>query len=294
MGKLKFDATIERGENKMLEIKHSQNYLYNKEFVKIIIEKCNLNQNDVVIEIGPGKGIITEALARVSKSVLAIELDQQHAQTITQLFRQNKKIKIIHMDFLKFPLPDEAYKIVSSIPYELTSRIFKKVLEDKNAPEEVFFIMQKEAAEKYAGVKLPSIKHLFYAPLYDFSVIMEIKKQHFKPTPKVDSVLLHMKKKERCDFSYDDYQTFKDFICFFFKYKDIAMKKVFSYKQEKMIRKNLKINDSIFAENYLNWKELFSVYKEFTSSEIKKKVDGQYKQYLQENETKEKIYRTRR
>lgn len=160
---------------KQLNIKHSQNYLYNKEFVKIIIEKCNLNQNDVVIEIGPGKGIITEALARVSKSVLAIELDQQHAQTITQLFRQNKKIKIIHMDFLKFPLPDEAYKIVSSIPYELTSRIFKKVLEDKNAPEEVFFIMQKEAAEKYAGVKLPSIKHLFYAPLYDFSVIMEIK-----------------------------------------------------------------------------------------------------------------------
>lgn len=279
---------------KQLNIKHSQNYLYNKEFVKTIIEKCNLDKNDNVIEIGPGKGIITESLARVSKSVLAIELDQEHVETITQLFEQNKKIKIIHMDFLKFPLPKEAYKIVSSIPYELTSRIFKKVLEDRNAPEEVFFIMQKEAADKYVGVKLPSIKHLLFAPLYDFNIIMDIKKHHFRPIPKVDSVLLHIKKKERCDFSYDDYQMYKDFICFFFKYQDIAMKKIFSYKQEKIIKRNLEINNSMFDENYSNWKELFSTFKNFTSNEIKDKVDGQYKQYLKENETKEKIYRTRR
>ncbi len=72
------------------------------------------------------------------------------------------------------------------------------------------------------------------------------------------------------------------------------MKKIFSYKQEKIIKRNLEINNSMFDENYSNWKELFSTFKNFTSNEIKDKVDGQYKQYLKENETKEKIYRTRR
>lgn len=90
-------------------IEHSQNYLHSKQLVATLLSKSNICNDDIIIEIGPGKGIITIELAKKSKQVIAIEFDAKLAKTLSEKYKESKKVQIIEMDFLK-------YKISETIP----------------------------------------------------------------------------------------------------------------------------------------------------------------------------------
>ena len=85
-------------------IEHSQNYLHSKQLVATLLSKSNICNDDIVIEIGPGKGIITNELAKKSKKVIAIEFDAKLAKTLSERYKESKKVQIIEMDFLKYKI----------------------------------------------------------------------------------------------------------------------------------------------------------------------------------------------
>lgn len=127
-------------------IEHSQNYLHSKQLVATLLSKSNICNDDIVIEIGPGKGIITNELAKKSKKVIAIEFDAKLAKTLSERYKESKKVQIIEMDFLKYKISvKEPYKVCANIPFNITADIMKKVFEDDNPPEDIYFIMQYEA-----------------------------------------------------------------------------------------------------------------------------------------------------
>ena len=279
---------------KQLNIKYSQNYFYDEKFVEKIVGKCNLDSDDVVIEIGAGKGIITKVLAKSCKKVIAIELDSKNIKVLNELTKEYPNIKVVYGDFLKYKILEEEYKIVSNIPYQITSKIINKILETNLHFKECCLILQKEAALKYASITKPSIKNLLYMPKYEFKVLMEINRNQFIPKPNVDSYMLSITKKEKCDFIDSVYNKFKDFVCFLFKYHHKNLSCIFTYRQIKAINKTILNHKNIFDEGYQVWKKVFDTYQKYTSSEIKAQIDGEYSRYIQENETKEKIYRTRK
>ena len=135
-------SATSRRETQPYNIGHSQNFLHNKELVASLMAKTNISSNDTIIEIGPGKGIITEELANKCKRLIAVEYDRTLAQRLKDRFAGNSRIQILEHDFLKYDMPVSGeYKICANIPFNLTADIMKKVLECDNRPDEIYFII---------------------------------------------------------------------------------------------------------------------------------------------------------
>jgi len=190
-----------------------QNFLIDKTVLDKIVSASDLNKNDVVIEIGPGLGTLTQELSARCRKVIAIEKDKKMAETLINKI-QNSKFKtlpagrqvqnsiIINDDILKINLdellkkhaPDEKYKLISNIPYYITSPIIKLFLEAETKPELIVLLVQKEVAERICAKpgKL-SILALSVQIYGEPEIVSFVDKSAFYPEPKVDSAILKIK-----------------------------------------------------------------------------------------------------
>ena len=122
----------------------SQHFLKSPKIALILIGHSNLKKRDLVIEIGAGSGVITSALSKRVKKVIAIEPDENTAKKLKDnLQKRNiKNVEVIEKDFLDFKLPNEPYKIFSNPPFHLSSKIIHKLIESENPPESFYLILQ--------------------------------------------------------------------------------------------------------------------------------------------------------
>lgn len=183
-----------------------QNFLINKSIAERIIESANLSSSDNVLEIGPGKGILTKYLTRCASRVLAIEIDPHLANLLKKKFHKlcdSNIIKIINEDILKINLPNlieknnfHNYKVIANLPYYITSPIIKLLFETKYPPQEMTLMIQKEVGERIIALdnkeSVLSISVKFYA---EPKISFYVSKENFKPIPEVDSVVIHLKRK---------------------------------------------------------------------------------------------------
>src|SRR5699024_10174219 len=136
---------------------------------------------------------------------------------------------------------DYRYKVFSSIPYNITAAILSKLMYADNSPEDIYIILQKEAAEKYAGrpYSTESMRSLLLKPYFDFKIIRNLKRTDFIPVPNVDSVFLHIIKRENILISIDKEDLYYDFISYIFSNsgKDVKYrcKNIFYYKDRKRV-----------------------------------------------------------
>jgi len=115
-----------------------QNFLINKDILSEIINTADLTKNDIVLENGPGLGILTKELAKKAKKVIAIEKDEKLVKILKKELAHFKNIKIIEGDILKLPVTSYqlpvTYKLVANLPYYITSPVIRKFLEEGNPP----------------------------------------------------------------------------------------------------------------------------------------------------------------
>jgi len=251
------------------ETRYSQNFLRNKELVKKILNKSNIRGIDLVLEIGPGKGIITDEIAKRCKKIIAIEKDRKLYELLKRKFKEKQKIKLILGDFLNYNLPKKQYKIFSNIPFDLTADIVSKITSAKNSPEHAYLIVQKEAAKKFIGFpysKKTQMYTLLLKPWFDIKVVYSFKKTDFKPMPQVDTVLIHIKKRKKPLIKRDQKKLYQDFIVYgFSQWKPTlkkALQKIFTYKQLKRLSKDLKFDLSAKPTelNFDQWIGLFNYF----------------------------------
>jgi len=133
------------------ELSHSQNFLKSSEFVRSLINKTTISDKDLIIEIGSGKGIITSELAKKADKVIGIEYDHQLAIDLKSKFSDNSRIEIIEIDFLKWELPKQSYKVFANIPFNMTADIVNKLSNSLIPPKAAYLIMQNKAAERFTG-----------------------------------------------------------------------------------------------------------------------------------------------
>jgi len=175
-----------------------QNFLKNEGIADKIVEAADLTNEDIVIEIGPGTGILTERLVSKSKEVWAIEKD---FDLVTKLKKNisAKNLKLIHQDALWFDLSLlSSYKVVANIPYNITSPLIRKFIEGDQKPELMVLMVQKEVAERICAKSGNSERGLltliveFYA---DAEILFEVPRKEFYPAPNVDSAVIKLKVK---------------------------------------------------------------------------------------------------
>jgi len=178
-----------------------QHFLNDPSIIGRIIRAAQLDPHDLVVEIGPGPGMMTRMLAGRAEKVIAIELDEKLYGKLKTKLAGFSNIDLILGDALEYhygDLPD--FKVVANIPYYITAPIIFKLLEARKNLKSMTLTVQKEVAERIVakpGKKdygVLSIMVQYYAKTY-FEFM--IPKEAFRPVPKVDSAVIHMEILER-------------------------------------------------------------------------------------------------
>lgn len=215
-----------------------QNFLKSQPALRKMGEAGEVNKDDTILEIGPGKGALTEKLLAQAKLVIAVEKDRDLIEILNEKFKieiKKKKLLLLNEDILDFEpkkhnLSAGQYKIIANIPYNITGAIFKKFLSERNQPEKMVLLVQKEVAERIVArdnkesILSLSVK-VYGTPKY----IFKVHKRFFSPEPKVDSAIIAITNISKVNFSDDiEEKQFFDLI-----------KAGFSHKR-KVLRQNLK------------------------------------------------------
>lgn len=225
--------------------KFGQNFLQDKNILKKIANCVDIN-NKNIIEIGPGKGALTYFLIEKAKKIIAYEIDSDLTNYLKENFKDVKNLKIINENFLDTDL--SAYKnfyIISNIPYNISTDIIFKILENYENFETVVLLVQKEFAQRICA----SVNTKHYSKLtvslklfYDSEYCFEVLPQAFSPSPKVISALICLKKKEnKIDI---DKKLFLEFIkqCFSMKRKTLLNNLKSKFDKETLINCLKKLN----------------------------------------------------
>lgn len=186
-----------------------QHFLIDKNIQEKIVKACKLKKTDTILEIGPGRGEITQVLLGKVKKVIAVEIDKNLCQILKEKFSSFKNLELLNTDILKLNLSDlrgrtglgrsrrgeERLKVIANIPYYISTPIIAHLLRFKESLEVVFLTLQKELAMRLTA--LPGNKDYgafscfvqFYAQP---GILFLIKNSSFWPKPKVDSCFVQL------------------------------------------------------------------------------------------------------
>ncbi|MEI3500911.1 MAG: 16S rRNA (adenine(1518)-N(6)/adenine(1519)-N(6))-dimethyltransferase RsmA [Anaerovoracaceae bacterium] len=180
-----------------------QNFLSDKNIIDAIIEGSEIGAEDLVIEIGPGMGVLTAAAAECASRVVAVEIDRHLIPILTETLENYDNVEIINADVMKTDLSEvvEKYRtlgkvrIIGNLPYYITTPIVMKLLEERVPADSITIMMQKEVADRikaspgsktYGALSVAvgfycTVRHIANAP-----------KEVFVPRPKVDSTVIRL------------------------------------------------------------------------------------------------------
>ena len=182
---------------------YGQNYLIAEKPIREIIEAGELNSNDVVVEIGPGFGVLTLAMAPQVKKLIAFEIEKKLQDYWEEKQKEFKNIEIIWGNFVyQFPEMQEKfpknYKVLANVPYQITSQIIRMLLEAKNPPERIIIMVQKEVAQRICAkpgeMSVLAISVQYYGTP---KIVTKVTKGNFFPSPKVDSAVISIRPKKQ-------------------------------------------------------------------------------------------------
>lgn len=183
---------------------YGQNYLISPGPIEKMIAAADIQTNDTVIEIGPGFGILTSALAHKAKKVIAFEIERKLQSYWAEKQPMYPNVEIVWGDFLRqwrrTVQPPSRYTVAANVPYQITSKIIRTFLESDPQPECLVIMVQKEVAMRICArpgeMSLLALSvQLFGEP----KIIANIPKGNFWPVPKVDSAILRIVPRQSMD-----------------------------------------------------------------------------------------------
>lgn len=215
--------------NKLL----GQNFLTDQNILKKIVSSANPKPNETILEVGPGLGALTNLLSETEAHITAVEKDPRIARILENEIakRRYKNIELVIGDILKMPndffLKLGAYRVIANIPYYLTARLLRKLLEEVNPPKEIMVMIQKEVALRILAH--PPHMNLLALAIQIYGaprVLFPVSKGSFWPMPGVDSAVLKIE-----NISKDFFKTNKIDEKLFFK----LLKSAFGTKRKTLV-----------------------------------------------------------
>ena len=243
-----------------------QNFLKNLDIVKRIVDVSGIDENSLVIEVGPGGGIMTKELASLAKNVVAYEIDSDLTDELKKRLESYDNVEVIFQDFLKSNIASdlENYSydklfFVSNVPYYITTPIISKLVDSELHFENIVMMVQKEVGDRFCtapGSKEYGSITVLLNYYYDIKKEFFVSKGNFIPSPNVDSLVVSFhEKKNKLEVKNIDF--FKTIVRDSFQFK------------RKTLRNNLKKYDLKIVENVLKKHNLdLSVRAEMLSLDI--------------------------
>lgn len=197
-----------------------QNFLIEEQVVESIVAASQIEEHDIVIEIGPGLGTLTQKLLQKAKKVIAIELDNRMIEILKDRFALYDNLIVLNEDVLKINFDKlleeqnakkEQVKIVANLPYYITTPIVMKLLEDKVPAISITVMVQKEVADRL--IELPGQKNtgaITYCVYYycEPEEILKVPSNSFIPEPQVESKVIKLNIREKPPVELENEQLF--------------------------------------------------------------------------------------
>ena len=238
-------------KNKNFNFKKSfgQNFIVDKNIIDNIIKFSLVDKDTMVIEIGPGAGSLTTALAASSKSVLCYEIDDSLKDVLSDSLKNFDNVDIIYQDFLKANVSETLKKynydklyVIANLPYYITTPIITKIIEDKLNVDKIVIMVQKEVGDRLKaqpGSKDYNSLSIYISYYFNVKKLMDVSRNVFLPKPNVDSIVIELSRKNKK-------YNLKDENVFFKLVRDSFVQK------RKTLRNNLKAYDLNIIETVLN------------------------------------------
>ena len=174
-----------------------QNYLINEDIAREIISQAGISNDQHVLEIGPGKGILTTLLLKKAKSLTAIEIDSGLCLALTNSFKAYENFQLIQADALKYNYNTlgNQYQVVSNLPYYAATHILKRLIHYREYFTNITVMLQKEVVDRL--IALPGTRNygslsVFIQFYCEVERLIEVSKEAFSPKPKIDSSVIKL------------------------------------------------------------------------------------------------------
>ena len=236
--------------------KFGQNFLTDENILNNIVSSSGVDEDTLVIEIGPGAGALTKKLAKYAKKVIAYEIDE----TLSPILSTIDNVDIIFCDFLKRDVKNDlknySYKklyVIANLPYYITTPIITKIIEDRIDVDKIVIMVQKEVGDRFsAKVNTKEYNSLTLFINYYFNVkkLFVVSKNVFIPKPNVDSVVVSLNKRSE-RFNVINENVFFKLVRDAFTQKRKTLKnnlKNYNFEIIKEILKKYNYNDDVRAE----------------------------------------------
>lgn len=234
-----------------------QNFLISDEVLDTIIAGSNISKKDLILEVGPGLGALTQRLVASCYQVVALEIDKNLKKPLDKLLELNNNLEIIWQDILSLTdkqwqdilsrYKREDYKVVANIPYYLTGKFVQKFITAKNKPLSMTLMVQDEVARRVVDDKKQSLLSLSVAFYAKTEIVGSVLKNNFYPQPKVDSAILYIHDIKDWSYQVEEKKTWQ------------LIKRGFAYKRKKLFNNLLTDPNidktrlkSIFEKNHID------------------------------------------
>lgn len=245
-----------------------QHFMHNKQLIQDIVAQAQIEQHETVVDLGAGKGAITQALAERAGKVIAVEYDARLIDRLKQKTQSCSNVKIIQGDILNIRLPREKFVVVSNIPYAITTATLKRLLNNPSSGfQRALLVIEKGAAKRFTSKFVKDSYVALWRIYFNLRYIRTISRCNFSPPPRVDSALLKIDRKEVALIQPKDNFAFWALADYVLKEPrapiDEALKGIFTRPQIVQLRRKLGIRPD-FAVGFLSekhWGTIFDTMK---------------------------------
>ncbi|MBL6649912.1 MAG: 16S rRNA (adenine(1518)-N(6)/adenine(1519)-N(6))-dimethyltransferase RsmA [Flavobacteriaceae bacterium] len=190
-----------------------QHFLKSSDVAKKIVDCLNTKNISSILEIGPGMGILTEHIINLSKKSYFIEIDKESATYLKEKFKQIED-NIVEKDFLKIDLKNfkSPIGVIGNFPYNISSQIIFKVIDNRNLVDKVVGMFQLEVAKRICenpGTKSYGIISVLVQAFYETKFEFMLEPEYFNPPPKVDSGVISLKRRKEKSLNCNENLFFK-------------------------------------------------------------------------------------
>ena len=234
-----------------------QNFIFDKNLLNSIVTAGDVEKTDTVLEIGAGAGTLTEVLCERAKKVISFEIDKLLSVFLDKIASAHKNLQIFYLDFLKADLEKlnlTNARVVANIPYYITTPIIFKLVEHKEVFKSILILVQKEVAERFAAQpnsKNYGVTSVELQAFFDVTCPKVIKKECFKPVPKVDSALVKLIPHNK--FEIENFKAFSSFVgtAFSMRRKTLFNNLKTNFEKDKILSalKQLNLLENVRPEN---------------------------------------------
>ncbi len=248
--------------------KLSQNFLYSRKLVRELVAHSGIGIGDTVLEIGPGKGIITEALVEKAQTVIAVELDPHWHQHLQDKFKNTANFTLYRQDILKFKLPKRPYTVFANLPFAIEGQIIRHLIEGPNPPKDSYLIIDAKLAHRLIAANIQNQFSVLHQPWFDFTIFHRFRPTDFEPVPNVQPVMLQIKLKESPLLPLSDRRKWTEFILAGFAQGDLLhhnLEKIYPFNTVSKAMQELSQTKK-FKPSHLTLSQWLRLYQKLTDT----------------------------